>query len=193
MNIFTIVYWLGMVLEVVIRTPFQLAVKAAAKSEQRVSRTEQVLLGLLTLGGLILPLIYSVTSWLGFANYHLPVGLGWLGVFLLACAVFLFGRAHTDLKSNWSPSLEIYQRHTLITSGIYGYIRHPMYTSQWVMVVAQILLIQNWLAGPAGLLVFIPFYFLRVRAEESMMLDTFGEQYRQYLQKTGSVIPKLSR
>jgi len=48
---------------------------------------------------------------------------------LLACALFVFARAHIDLKSNWSPSLEIYQDHTLITSGIYHYIRHPMYAS----------------------------------------------------------------
>lgn len=43
-----------------------------------------------------------------------------------------------------------------------------------------------------GLLITIPFYFLRVPAEEKMMLDTFGDQYRSYMKKVGGVIPKVS-
>ena len=66
-----------------------------------------------------------------------------------------------------------------------------MYASQWLWVIAQILLLQNWLAGPIDLLVFIPFYLLRVQAEEKMMLETFGDQYRQYMKETGGVIPKF--
>jgi protein-S-isoprenylcysteine O-methyltransferase Ste14 len=66
-----------------------------------------------------------------------------------------------------------------------------MYASQWLWVVAQILLLQNWIAGPIGLIFFIPFYILRVRAEEKMMLDTFGNQYRDYMKKTGGVIPRF--
>jgi len=119
--------------------------------------------------------------------------MGWLGVLLLACALLVFALAHRDLKSNWSPTLEIRQEHTLITNGIYRYIRHPMYASQWLWVVAQILLLQNWLADLMGLIVFIPFYFLRVQAEEKLMLDTFGDQYRGYMGKTGSVIPWLPK
>jgi protein-S-isoprenylcysteine O-methyltransferase Ste14 len=140
---------------------------------------------------IIIPLIYSATNWLDFADYQLPSMLGWVGVFLLACALLVFTRAHYDLKSNWSPTLEIFEKHSLITNGIYRHIRHPMYASQWIWVVAQILLLQNWLAGPIDLIFFIPFYILRVRAEEKMMLDAFGEPYRVYIKKTGRVIPKI--
>lgn len=191
MSVLKILYWAGLFIEVVIRAPFQKTWKAAAKTEQRVSRTEKVLLGLLSVAGIILPLIYSATNWLDFADYNLPAWMGWLGVLLLACALFIFTRAHLDLKSNWSPTLEIFEGHILVTNGIYGYIRHPMYASQWLWVIAQILLLQNWLAGPIGLIIFIPFYILRVLAEEKMMLDTFGDQYREYVKKTGGVIPKF--
>ena len=91
---------------------------------------------------------------------------------------------------NWSPSLEIREKHELITRGIYGVIRHPMYASQWLWVIAQPLLLQNWLAGVVNLVIFIPFYFMRVKAEEALMLDSFGEQYREYMKKTGAVLPK---
>ena len=85
----------------------------------------------------------------------------------------------------------MYEGHTLITSGIYRQIRHPMYASQFIWSIAQMLLIQNWIAGPAGLIVLVPFYLLRRRAEETMMLEQFGDQYREYLESTGSILPKL--
>jgi protein-S-isoprenylcysteine O-methyltransferase Ste14 len=190
MTIFKIVYWLGIIIELVIRAPYYKNQKAA-KTDQRISPTEQVLLVLLAVGGLVLPLIYSLTHWLDFADYSLPLWMGWLGAGLMGFSLFVFARAHRDLKSYWSPSLEIFEGHTLVTNGIYGYIRHPMYACQWVWSIAQILLLQNWLAGPASLVVFIPFYILRVRAEEKMMLDAFGDQYREYMKKTGEVIPKF--
>jgi len=191
MSIFKIIYWVGIIIEMAIRAPLRKTWKESAKSEQRISATEKALLGLLAFAMFIVPLIYSVTNWLDFANYRLPPWLGWFGAFLLVCALFVFARAHIDLKSNWSPTLEIFANHTLVTNGIYHYIRHPMYASQWLWVIAQILLLQNWLVGPIDLLVFIPFYFLRVQAEEKMMLDRFGDQYRDYMQKTGGIVPKF--
>jgi protein-S-isoprenylcysteine O-methyltransferase Ste14 len=187
---FKIAYWVGVIAQIAIRAPFSKAWQSGQKTTQRISLIEKVLLGLLMVGNLIIPLIFSVTGWLDFANYSLPAWMGWLGVFLFACGLFIFARSHIDLKSNWSPSLEIRKDHTLVTNGIYRYVRHPMYASQWVSALAQILLLQNWLAGPISLIVFIPSYLLRVRAEEKMMLDTFGDQYREYMKKVGGVIPK---
>jgi protein-S-isoprenylcysteine O-methyltransferase Ste14 len=66
-----------------------------------------------------------------------------------------------------------------------------MYASQWLWVIAQPLLLQNWIAGFLNLLVFIPFYFLRVKAEEQMMMETFGDQYRVYREKVGGVLPRF--
>lgn len=191
MFIFKLVYWIGLVVETALRAPLQKAMRAAPRTDRRASLTEKVLLNSLMVSMLILPLVYSVTPWLDFANYSLPAWMGWLGVLLMTCALLVFARAHADLKSNWSPTLEIFAGHTLTTNGIYGYIRHPMYASQWLWVIAQILLLQNWLAGPIGLAVWIPFYILRTRAEEKMMLETFGETYREYMKKTGGVVPKF--
>ena len=146
---------------------------------------------MLSFGSFLVPIVYAVTNWLDFANYRLPAWAGWLGVLLAAGAVFLFWRGHADLGLNWSPSLEIREEHELVTQGIYRVIRHPMYASQWLLVLAQPLLLQNWIAGFLGLLAFIPFYFLRVSAEEQMMLEEFGDQYRAYMQKVGGILPKV--
>lgn len=191
MSIFTAVYFIALIIEIIIRVPLDRKRKQEKMSERRVTRQEQILLGLLTLGGFIVPLIYAATNWLDFANYTLPAWAGWLGVLLTAGALFVFWRAHADLGLNWSPSLEIREKHELITRGIYGVIRHPMYASQWLLVIAQPLLLQNWIAGFLNLLVFIPFYLLRVKAEEQLMLEKFGNQYQAYMQRVDAVLPKF--
>lgn len=146
---------------------------------------------LLWLGMFLIPIIYGATNWLDFADYSIPAWAGWLGVIIFAGAIFVFWRAHADLGLNWSPTLEIREKHELITRGVYGIIRHPMYASQFLWVIAQPLLLQNWIAGFFNLLIFIPFYFLRVKAEEQLMLDSFGETYHAYMKKTGAVFPRL--
>jgi protein-S-isoprenylcysteine O-methyltransferase Ste14 len=191
MNIFTIVFFTALVIEMIIRVPLNQKRKQEKMSEQRYTDQEKILLGLLSLGGFFVPIIYAATNWLDFANYTLPIWAGWLGILLIAGAVFIFWRAHADLGINWSPTLEIREKHELITRGIYGIVRHPMYASQWLLAIAQPLLLQNWIAGFLNLLVFIPFYFLRVKAEEQMMLDSFGAEYKEYMKTTGGVLPRL--
>ena len=191
MTKFEFVYWLAILAEIIIRAPLNKKRKAEKTSESRITMQEMILLNLLLLGGFILPILYSSTKWLDFANYALPDWAGWLGVVLIAAAIFVFWRAHADLGVNWSPTLEIREKHELITRGIYQAVRHPMYASQWILVIAQPLLLQNWIAGFTCLLAFIPFYIFRVRAEEQMMIETFGEQYEEYIKKTGAVFPKF--
>ena len=191
MDIFTAIYFAALVIEMIIRAPLNKKRRQEKMSERRVSGQEIAILVLLLFGGFIMPIIYAVTNWLDFANYSLPAWAGWLGVLILTVGLFIFWRAHADLGLNWSPSLEIREKHELITRGIYGVIRHPMYASQWLVALAQPLLLQNWIAGFLNLLAFIPFYLLRVRAEEQMMLDTFGTEYQDYRNRTGGVLPKM--
>jgi protein-S-isoprenylcysteine O-methyltransferase Ste14 len=190
MSVFEVFYWSAIVIEMAIRAPISQKQKKEVKSERRVTVQEKSLLGLLFLSMFLLPLFYSATTWLDFANYSLQNWAGWLGTVLLMLALLVFWRSHADLGLNWSPTLEIRTEHKLISHGIFGYIRHPMYASQWIWVIAQPLLLQNWLAGFLDLFVFIAFYFMRVRAEEKMMLDTFGNEYQEYINKTGAIFPK---
>lgn len=193
MDIYTIIYFMAMIVEMAIRAPLDRKRRREKISERRVTAQEKTLLGLLFLGMLVVPLIYAATDWLAPADYAPPAWAGWLGVVILSGALFIFWRAHADLGINWSPTLEIREKHELVTRGFYGLIRHPMYASQFLWVTAQPLLLQNWVAGFIGMLTFVPFYFLRVRSEEKMMIETFGDPYRKYMQRVGAIIPKLGR
>ena len=78
---------------------------------------------------------------------------------------------------------------TLVTDGLYGYVRHPMYSSFILFAVAQALLLQNWIAGPIGLVAIAILFFLRVPREEQMMIETFGQSYREYMRRTARIVP----
>jgi protein-S-isoprenylcysteine O-methyltransferase Ste14 len=187
--IFKSAYVLGLLIETAIRVPIDRQRRQNTIVAQRVTWQERLILGVLFLGGFLLPLLYIFTPWLDFANYTLPGWAGLIGLFLLIAAVWVFWRAHADLGRNWSPSLQIRAGHTLVTHGLYRYIRHPMYASQWLWVIGQMLLLQNWLAGVSGLLAFLPLYFIRVPIEEQLMLEQFGDEYRVYMHRTGRVLP----
>ncbi len=64
MTFFKIVYWAGIAAQLAIRAPFGKSRISAAKTERRVSQTERILLGLLTVAGVLLPLLYTFTPWL---------------------------------------------------------------------------------------------------------------------------------
>ncbi len=191
MKVFVWIYFAAIVVEMIIRAPLNKKRKAEKMNVRRVTSQETIILFLLLIAMLILPLVYVFSNWLAFANYTLPAWTGWLGVIILAGALFVFWRAHADLGLNWSPTLEIREKHELITKGIYGFIRHPMYASQWLWIIAQPLLLQNWIAGWLNFLIFIVFYALRVKAEEQLMIEQFGDDYRAYMKKVGAVFPKV--
>jgi protein-S-isoprenylcysteine O-methyltransferase Ste14 len=67
-----------------------------------------------------------------------------------------------------------------------------MYTSFFAYLGASFLLTANWLIGVLGL-VYSLLILERVGHEERMMLDTYGEEYRQYVQHTGRFLPRLIR
>ena len=66
-----------------------------------------------------------------------------------------------------------------------------MYLSLWLLVIAQALILPNYVAGFAGLLPFGILYFQRVAREERMMVEEFGSEYERYLHKTGRLFPKF--
>ena len=150
------------------------------------------MLGLLSLGA-VLSLVYIFTPWLNFANYALPDWLRWAGVVILIASLYLFWQAHHDLGRNWSPSLQIREDHELIGNGLYAYIRHPMYASQMVFIIAQVLLLNNCIAGVGGVVPFLVLYFSRVPIEEKKMLAQFGEKYEAYTARTGRVVPRFTK
>lgn len=181
--------FLGLVATIAIRIPYDKRSSLMKVTTSHRTLRENVLLFLVALGVLLAPLVAIFTPLLSFADYR-PHPIAFLaGAACLALNVWLFHRAHADLGENWSKTLEIRENHRLITTGVYRTIRHPMYTAIFLFVIAQALLLPNWLAGPSGLVAFGLMYALRVGPEERMMIEAFGDEYRDYMRRTKRLIP----
>jgi len=128
----------------------------------RLTRLESLLAILSFLGQAVLPTIYYVfTPWLSFADSRLPAWAGWLGTALFV-AVWWLWTAHRDLGRNWSATVRLREGQGLVTAGAYRHIRHPIYGAYWLWCIAQALLLQNWVAGFAGLALYLPIYVYRI-------------------------------
>jgi protein-S-isoprenylcysteine O-methyltransferase Ste14 len=188
-----LLYLSGLLTLVVLRWPYARRWRRNDIVVRRVDASETALLAFEAFGALVLPVIRIFTRWLDFAEYPAPRLFVWSAAALLVPAFALFWRSHADLGRNWSPTLEMHAEHELVTRGIYARIRHPMYAALWSIALAQTLGIPNWVAGPAGMLSFGLMYFVRVPREEAMLVERFGEAYRNYVARTGSLWPRRMR
>lgn len=187
----TLIFFIGLAAEGLIRLPYARIYRKSTIKYDLLTRLEKFLLFLAFMGMFFIPVLYGITPLLNFADYHLPPWAGATGIALMVGTVWLFWRSHADLGRNWSPTLQIMEGHTLVSRGVYKYIRHPMYASMWLLGISQPLLLQNWIAGLSSIIGFLPMYVLRVPREERLMLDHFGEDYKKYMENTGRIIPKL--
>ncbi|MEL6277248.1 MAG: protein-S-isoprenylcysteine O-methyltransferase [Pseudomonadota bacterium] len=184
--------WLtGSLMIAVIRAPYARTTGDNVITSDRKDLSESVLLAAMFLAMGWLPLIHLATGVFGFADYHLAPVASYVGASLQPPFLLLFWRSHADLGKNWSATLEIREDHSLITDGVYAHMRHPMYAAIWLGVIAQPLLVQNWVAGFLVFPVFLAMYLIRTPREEAMMRDQFGEAYDRYAARTGRILPRF--
>ncbi|MGB9182106.1 MAG: protein-S-isoprenylcysteine O-methyltransferase [Pyrinomonadaceae bacterium] len=186
-----IVFLFGFISYVIIRGVFEHRSKHNEQVVNRIDSRDRFLILIMAIGGMILPSAYLFTPWLGFADYRLPTFVPWFGAAVMVAALLLFWRSHADLGENWSRTLEIRKGHQLVMRGVYRLIRHPMYASIWLFSLAQGLLLQNWLAGWSAFVAFAIMYFVRIPQEERMMGDFFGQEYSDYMLRTGRLFPRV--
>lgn len=186
-----IVWLLGIVAWYVIRYPFERRAKRVNILRNARTRSDRLGLAVAFFGLAVLPGFYIATGIPRWSDYTPSAWAITFGAIILLLALWVFRRSHKELGRNWSITLQIRDKHKLITSGPYGLVRHPMYTSFLLLALSQILLLSNWLIGPAGLIGFAVLFFLRVEKEERMMTECFGHQYRDYIQRTKRIIPYI--
>jgi protein-S-isoprenylcysteine O-methyltransferase Ste14 len=143
--------------------------------------------------GHLLALLYVIgIPWLMELRLDFPVFIKWLGLFILALSVFLLSWVHVSLGNNFSRTLKIKDQHKLVTHGPYRCIRHPMYSAFILIWVGFFLLSSNALIGLAGL-AYISVIVIRISKEEKMLRDHFQEEYENYIQQTGRLLPRLGK
>jgi protein-S-isoprenylcysteine O-methyltransferase Ste14 len=110
------------------------------------------------------------------------VCVGAFGVAFLLWALRTLGK-------NWAPSLSGVRRDTnLVTGGPYRVVRHPIYLGAFVFLVALALLSANLLIIMLTLVLSFLLY-VQLPEEESLLIDRFGDEYREYMRRTPRFIP----
>ncbi|MFH1308023.1 MAG: isoprenylcysteine carboxylmethyltransferase family protein [archaeon] len=144
---------------------------------------------------LILFILYF-SNYLDFANFSLNYYLRiFIGLSLIFIGSFLIFWAHINLGENWSPVIEkkFYKSKKLIRTGPYKYIRHPIYSASFVMLIGFVFLTANWFFTGIPLLILIAFYIYKIPKEEKSLVNNFGRKYKDYIKITGGIFPKLMK
>jgi protein-S-isoprenylcysteine O-methyltransferase Ste14 len=146
--------------------------------------------------GLVLwlsPLVYLLNpAWMTWSKLGLPDWARWLGVGVgLLCVGGIYW-LFTSIGSGITPVSATRKEHRLATHGIYRWVRHPLYTVGSSFIVSFGLMADNWFIISMGVLAFIVMA-IRTPKEEANLIEKFGDEYREYMKRTGKFWPKPGR
>ncbi len=129
-------------------------------------------------------------AWMSWASLPLPAWARWLGAVIMIACVPLIYWVFSSLGKNVTPTVAIRQEHNLVTHGPYRWVRHPLYTVGFLAFAGLSLLSANGFIA-AVVLFGMPVIMMRTPIEEAHLIERFGDEYRQYMQRTGRYLPKL--
>ncbi|HEV8130451.1 MAG TPA: isoprenylcysteine carboxylmethyltransferase family protein [Acidobacteriota bacterium] len=166
----------------------------AARSREKISRKEEGKLIWLRLFGLCLWLAviaYLINpEWMQWSALPSPRWLRWVGVGLAVLCVPLAYWVFSSLGKNVTDTVVTRKNHTLVTTGPYRWIRHPLYVVVLLLCISLSLLMSSWFIWMTA----VPLIFylvIRTPIEEAKLIERFGDQYRVYMDRTRRFFPRL--
>jgi protein-S-isoprenylcysteine O-methyltransferase Ste14 len=170
--------------------------KADSDTGEKVSVSDEgiTMILALRLGGLLL--------WLSMIGYLIypplldwsKIGLAdwarWLGVGTGIACVFLIYWMFSSIGNGITPTVATRRGHQLVTSGPYRWIRHPLYTFGTSFFLSFALMADSWFIALMAVLAIV-LLSLRLPNEEAHLIEKFGDEYRDYMRRTGKFLPKI--
>lgn len=170
-----------------VRARYSLAGGVTHAVRPRAARQRTVYL--LTLISLLPVLVYGAGDVLDFAHLGLQVPLRLAGLLPGVAGLGLFVCSHRALGRNFFGTLDLADRHALVTHGPYRHVRHPMYAAMFLSAAGYPLVSANAvvaLVHPAAL---VWMARRRMAQEEAMLAAHFGAAYAAWAARTGRVWP----
>jgi protein-S-isoprenylcysteine O-methyltransferase Ste14 len=144
--------------------------------------------GLLGWLGAFLYLINPV--WMAWAQLPLPSLVRWMGAAIMAVCIPLIYWIFSSLGKNVTPTVVTRRAHTLVVHGPYHWVRHPLYIVGSLAFIGFSMLAANWFVFT--MLAFaVAVLIMRTPIEEQHLIDRFGDDYRQYMARTGRYLPRF--
>ena len=115
----------------------------------------------------------------------------WAGVGLCAVGLALRAWGMRTLGASYTRTLRTASDQRLVTDGPYRWVRHPGYAGSIAVWVGAALAFHSLLAAVVVAVLMLLAYGWRIRSEERMLADHFGEDYRAYAARTARLFPGL--
>jgi protein-S-isoprenylcysteine O-methyltransferase Ste14 len=171
--------------------------RARARADETIPRAAEPL-GLrlvrvvFALPGMLLMLAFMIyPPWVAWSSMAVPVWARWAGVFLGLAVAPLNVWVLRSLGKNVSETVLAKASHELAHAGPYRWVRHPLYSSGFVMIGAVSLIAANWLMGALTLGGIFLFLLVIIPREEAELVKKFGDRYREYRTRTGRLFPRF--
>ena len=171
-------------------------IKADKQTGEKISRKVDgsVMMNIIKFGGLILwlsPFVYLINpQWMAWAKIGLPEWVRVLGIGVAIVNDVLLYWLFSSIGSGISPTSATRKEHTLSTSGPYRWVRHPLYTVGAILFISFGMMADNWFIAALGILAFLAMA-KRTPQEEANLVEKFGDEYREYMKRTGRFFPKV--
>jgi protein-S-isoprenylcysteine O-methyltransferase Ste14 len=131
-----------------------------------------------------LPPVAALSGMLGILLSVFTVALAVASIWLTASAVKTLGK-------QWAVAARLVEDHKLITEGPYSFVRNPIYTAMFGMLIATGLAMQRWLALSVAVVLFAVGLMIRVKIEEKLLRAAFGEEFNDYARRVPAVLPGI--
>ncbi|MGB9343814.1 isoprenylcysteine carboxylmethyltransferase family protein [Trichococcus sp.] len=198
---FRLIFWIHLILIMIFNRilPALRAKKSGAKLSpdyEAIENEGKFLFAFRVIAGLLLAVVIVIYTFFPIYNiwfqFYLPSGLRWVGVIVSSISLFFWSYSQEVLDKNWSVNLKIQEEHTLVTSGPYRVMRHPIYTAMIIWSTGLALYTANmfFVGFTALVILWTP---LRISKEETMLIGYFGDEYKKYMEYTGRYLPKFKR
>ena len=143
-----------------------------------------------TLRGLGLIAFAANPAWMAWSSLLLPTWLRWIGVVFLLAGGVLWVWTFRSLGKNLTDTVVTRKDHTLVTSGPYRWVRHPLYLAFALAIPADTLVTANWFLALASTATFA-LLVVRTRTEEEKLVERFGDAYLDYRKRSGQFLPRV--
>jgi len=114
-----------------------------------------------------------------------------LVVAIAASSVWLVNWSARRLGKQWSLGARLVENHVLIEDGPYRFVRNPIYTGMFGMLIATGLATALWISLLVGVALFAIGTGIRIRIEERLLREEFGERFDDYVRRVWALIPGI--
>ena len=139
----------------------------------------------------VIPFIWVYTNIFDFFQLKTSSIIQTVVIFIGVANTLFFYIIHNQLMENFSPYVEVFEKQKLVTTGVYKYIRHPMYLQLLIYAVFIGLYTQNFLIFIIEIVGWCVMYINRIQKEEQILEDKFKEEYIEYKMNTPRLFPSL--